>query len=73
MLWALLRMRFQAPQAKCFKEPFFVLGEPLEHFFWIKVLNTTDKLPGKILYPGSIVDELLAHSAEELLERHSLF
>lgn len=33
MLWVLLRMRFQAPQVKCFKEPFFVLGEPLEHFF----------------------------------------
>lgn len=44
-------MRFQTLLVKCLKEPFFVLGEHLEHVFQIKVLNTTDKLSRKRL-PG---------------------
>ena len=67
MLWALLWRRLQTPQVKCFKEPFFVLGEHLDHFFWMKVLTTIDELPRKILCLGLIVVEVLARLAGRLL------
>lgn len=31
-LCCVVQMRLQIPQVKCFKVPFFILGEPLEHF-----------------------------------------